>query len=92
MELALARIELMKYINPDSIHWEMFKNDYLEKEKEQIKKANMDGYKEGCTYLSFDHRPKTTEEYYNRTYTQDRELPKDVTDLLENYKKDKNKL
>jgi hypothetical protein len=36
MELALARIELMKYINPDSIHWEMFKNDYLEKEKEQI--------------------------------------------------------
>jgi hypothetical protein len=40
----------------------------LEKEKEQIKKANMDGYKEGCTYHSFDHRPKTTEEYYNQTY------------------------
>jgi hypothetical protein len=40
----------------------------LEKEKEQIMKANMDGYKEGCTYHSFDHRPKTTEEYYNQTY------------------------
>ena len=42
----------------------------LEKEKEQIKKANMDGYKEGCTYHSFDHQPKTTEEYYNQTYNQ----------------------
>jgi len=38
------------------------------KEKEQIMKANMDGYKEGCTYHSFDHRPKTTEQYYNQTY------------------------
>lgn len=45
-------------------------NECLEKEKEQIMKANMDGYKEGCTYLSFDHRPKTTEEYYNQTYNQ----------------------
>jgi hypothetical protein len=42
----------------------------LEKEKEQIKKANMDGYKEGCTYHSFDHQPKTTEQYYNQTYNQ----------------------
>jgi hypothetical protein len=40
----------------------------LEKEKEQIKKANLDGYKEGCTYHSFDHRPITSEEYYNQTY------------------------
>jgi len=29
------------------------------------------------------------EEYYNQTYSQDRELGKEVTDLLENYKKDK---
>jgi hypothetical protein len=41
---------------------------YLEKEKEQIKKANLDGYKEGCTYHSFDHRPITSEQYYNQTY------------------------
>ena len=40
----------------------------LEKEKEQIKKANLDGYKEGCTYHSFDHRPLTSEQYYNQTY------------------------
>ena len=46
--------------------------ELLVKEKEQIKKANMDGYKEGCTYLSFDHRPKTTEEYYNQTYNQNK--------------------
>ena len=47
-------------------------NDLLEKEKEQIMNANMDGYKEGCTYHSFDHRPKTTEEYYNQTYNQNK--------------------
>jgi hypothetical protein len=34
MELALARIEML-YIEKDSIHWEMFKNDCMEKEKEQ---------------------------------------------------------
>jgi hypothetical protein len=45
-------------------------NMYLEKEKEQIMKANMDGYKEGCTFHSFGHRPLTTEEYYNQTYNQ----------------------
>jgi len=32
MELALARIEMI-YIEKDSIHWEMFKNDCIEKEK-----------------------------------------------------------
>jgi hypothetical protein len=36
MELALARIEMNQDINPDAIHWEMFKNDCMEKEKEQI--------------------------------------------------------
>ena len=36
MELALARIELMRDIRPDSIHWEMFKQNYIEMEKQQI--------------------------------------------------------
>jgi hypothetical protein len=35
MELALARIELLYGMKPDDIHWEMFKNDCIEKEKEQ---------------------------------------------------------
>ena len=43
-------------------------NELLEKEKEQIKIANMDGYIEGCTYHSFDHRRKSAEQYYNETY------------------------
>ena len=47
-------------------------NDLLEKEKEQIMKANMDGYKEGCTFHSFGHRPLTTEEYYRQTYNQNK--------------------
>ncbi len=33
MELALARIELMKDISPDSIHWQMFKENYIQQEK-----------------------------------------------------------
>jgi hypothetical protein len=33
MELALARIELMKDISPDSIHWQMFKDNYIHLEK-----------------------------------------------------------
>jgi hypothetical protein len=32
MAFALARIEML-YIEKDSVHWEMFKNDCLEKEK-----------------------------------------------------------
>jgi hypothetical protein len=47
-------------------------NDLLEKEKQQIMKANMDGYKEGCTFHSFGHRPLTTEEYYRQTYNQNK--------------------
>ena len=54
----------------------------LEKEKEQIINAHTEGYS------NYDSE-MTSEEYYKRTYTQDRELGKEVTDLLENYKKDK---
>jgi hypothetical protein len=39
MELALARIEMLYGKKPDDIHWEMFKNDCMEKEKEQIIKS-----------------------------------------------------
>ena len=35
MEQALARIEML-YGKKDDIHWEMFKNDCIEKEQEQI--------------------------------------------------------
>jgi hypothetical protein len=55
----------------------------LEKEKEQI----CDSYVEGLEGLYMG-----AEEYYNKTFNQDRELGKEVTDLLENYKKTKNKL
>jgi hypothetical protein len=36
MQLALARIELMKDISVDSIHWQMFKNNYIHLEKLMI--------------------------------------------------------
>jgi hypothetical protein len=55
----------------------------LEKEKEQIINAH------GLKYSDITEETVNGEEYYNKTYTQDRELGKEVTDLLENYKKDK---
>jgi len=65
MELALARIELMKDISPDSIHWEMFKNDCMEKEKEQIKRAFEFGIADAYNFIDDD-----AEQYYNQTYNQ----------------------
>ena len=73
MEQALARIEML-YGKKDDIHWEMFKNDCMEKEKEQI----IDAYKEGCGYeyeyiddesLTFKEQ---AEDYYNQTYNQNK--------------------
>ena len=65
MELALDRIELTKDINPDSIHWEMFKNNYLGKEKEQILAAYNNGSQDMA--LRDEYNPQ---EYYNQTYNQ----------------------
>lgn len=60
MELALARIELMKDINPDSIHWEMFKQNYIEMEKQNIINA----------WMAKDNplQRLAAEKYYNETY------------------------
>jgi hypothetical protein len=60
MELALARIELMKDISPDSIHWEMFKQNYVEMEKQQIINA----------WMASDNplQRLAAEKYYNETY------------------------
>ncbi len=78
MQLALARIELMKDINPDSIHWEMFKNDCMEKEKEQI----IDAYENGNRIKDEFYNPK---EYYNQTYNQ-YIIDDEAMELLNNYK------
>ena len=60
MSLALARIEMLYGMKPDEIHWEMFKNDCMEKEKEQMIDA----------YIS-DRNPcsqQDAEDYYFSTY------------------------
>ena len=49
----------------------------LQKEKEQIKMAFIDGVWDSFKKID-------SEEYYNQTYNQDRELPKDVKDWLNN--------
>ena len=77
MSLALARIELMKDINPDSIHWQMFKNDCMEKEKEQICNAYADGAKGGANGNKGQHEfgyvsIQMKEKYYNQTYNQNK--------------------
>ena len=51
------------------------KNGFIEKEKEQIKMAFIDGVWDSFKKID-------SEEYYNQTYNQDRELPKDVKDWL----------
>jgi len=79
MELALARIEML-YIEKDSIHWEMFKNDCMEKEKEQIGQfmnwfikhystATIDGMFGWVNSMNKEVTlNEILEEYYNQTY------------------------
>ena len=74
MQLAFERIELMERIDKDSTHWQMFKEHYLEKEKEQIMKANIEGTEHGYREIhvfGIDARPYSknrAEHYYNETY------------------------
>jgi hypothetical protein len=64
MAFVLARIEML-YIEKDSVHWEMYKNDCMEKEKEQ-----MIDFAYGCT----QHISKEDiEEYYNKTFNPNKE-------------------
>jgi len=65
MELALARIELMKDINPDSVHWQMFKENYMQQEKKQIINAH------GLRYSDITEETVNGEEYYNETFNQE---------------------
>ena len=69
MELALARIEML-YELKDEIHWEMFKNDCMEKEKEQIQKAFSDGQETPINHPTLPHYSR--DEYYNDNYNQNK--------------------
>jgi len=66
MELALARIEML-YIEKDSVHWEMFKNDCVEKEKYQIMNAHCSGWQKGKFNENNDWL-----NYYNEIYNQNK--------------------
>ena len=68
MEQALARIELLYGMKPDAIHWEMFKNDCMEKEKEQI----IDAYEIGYDNNEYPSIMQTGKQYYNQTYNNDK--------------------
>ena len=74
MELALARIELMKTIDPDSVRWQMFKDNYLEKEREQIIETSRNSYIAGYldNQCKVDESMNFPEEYYNQTYNQNK--------------------
>ena len=63
MEQALARIELLYGMKPDAIHWEMFKNDCMEKEKEQS--LNLIRF-----MRTNDKMGKSIEDLYNEFYNQ----------------------
>jgi hypothetical protein len=70
MELTLARIEMLYGMKPDAINWEMFKNDCIEKEKEQIQKAFSDGQETPINHLTLPHYSR--DEYYNDNYNQNK--------------------
>lgn len=78
MELALARIELDQNINPDSIHWGMFKNDCMEKEKIQVINFHVMLMKKGLeqennvTKWDYNLLKDEAEQYYNQTYNQNK--------------------
>jgi len=74
MEQALARIEML-YGKKDDIHWEMFKNDCMEKEKEQIIQAHNNAvispYTELYVHKIQGKSPITKgEEYYNQNFNE----------------------
>ena len=69
MAFALARIEML-YIEKDSVHWEMFKNDCMEKEKEQM----IDFAYECTQHISRED----IERYYNKKVNQ----KQNITDIM----------
>lgn len=71
MELALARIEML-YIEKDSIHWEMYKNYCIEKEKKQIIEAYVFGFKEADFNTSDEDVKEFGKEFYNEKYNQNK--------------------
>ena len=74
------QIAIESYKNDGVSFTDCFIDNYemlLEKEKEQIKMAFIDGVWDSFKKID-------SEEYYNQTYNQDKELPKDVKDMLNN--------
>lgn len=80
--------ELVDIMNQDQVSFtEWFQDNYqilIEKEKEQIIEAYEDGKQNGMDSITNIHMYIIGEKYYNQTYNQDRELPKDVKDMLNN--------
>ena len=73
MEQALTRIELLYGMKPDAIHWEMFKNDCMEKEKEQLIEAFKSARNiQDSDDISITHDWVSAEQYYNQTYNQNK--------------------
>jgi len=71
MSLALARIEML-YGKKDDIHWEMFKNDCMEKEKEQMIDFALQMHKIDLSKTGTDILLDEAEQYYNQTYNQNK--------------------
>lgn len=61
--------------------YEMF-DKLLDLEKEQIIYAHLNG--QSNHHFSLESKTLEAEQHYNKTYNQDKELSKDVKDLLDN--------
>ena len=76
------QIAIESYKNDGVSFTDWFIDNYemlLEKEKEQLEDAFYTK-----SELEYDSSYKNFEDFYNQTYNQDRELPKNVKDLLDN--------
>jgi catalase len=73
--------------NEDATVFKLPPDKLYERAKQMEKEQIIDAH--GLRYSDITEETVNGEEYYNKTYSQDRELGKEVTDLLENYKKDK---
>ena len=64
MQSAFDRIELMRGFDKDSVHWQMFKQNYLEREKKALK----DSFYEGMKCYPFDPNLGRAEIWFNETF------------------------
>ena len=66
----LEWLENSSNVKDDILNWELVKENALDKEKEQIINAHLEGWSDAYDYLKSDSndQARQAEDYYNQTY------------------------